>query len=378
MDMPKQDVAARLSAAIEEWNAQIVETHENLSQQIAAAQRHLDSIASPGEGDTASSEMQAELERLNQELTERDARIADLESAVTGLREEIAALQTTAEEEASAREHQTAQIESLERELETARREIAQAQEDASHIRQQTRDDAPRLAALEYHLEDARAEASRFQEEAASAQSRIAELEAQLDAAASLAEELKQAREERDQAVAEVQRLRGEPGPAPAPPKIVDLSRVKVFDARGHKKRMGQILVEAGIITQEQLEDILNKQASSPQRRFGTLVVEHGHTSEEVVARILAAQLRLPFTELKESDVDPAATMLVGPHLADLHQCIPIRKEEDRLTLAMANPIDLIAIEDVELATRCRVEPVVATPTGVRRAIAQYCYRPPD
>ena len=73
----------------------------------------------------------------------------------------------------------------------------------------------------------------------------------------------------------------------------VSEEEIRAFDAHGHKRRMGTILVEAGVLTQEQLDAALAEQAANPQRRVGTIVVERGFTSEEVIARILAAQLRL-------------------------------------------------------------------------------------
>ena len=103
----------------------------------------------------------------------------------------------------------------------------------------------------------------------------------------------------------------------------------------------------------------------------GRLVVDRGYTNEVVIARILASQLRLPFTELREGDVSPGAPSLISAQLARLHHCVPIRKEGDCVILAMANPMDLIAIEDVEHATGCRVEPVVATSAAIEFVIAR-------
>jgi chromosome segregation ATPase len=165
-------------------------------------------------------------------------------------------------------------------------------------------------------------------------------------------------------------------GPAPArepaamgPP--VEML-IKAFDGEGHKKRMGEILVEQGVLTAEQLHAILNEQSRDPQRRFGTLVVERGYTSEEMVARILAAQLRLPFVALDEGDVDQRATALISAHLSRLHRAIPVRQELGKLVVAMANPLDLIAIEDIELASKCHADPVVATVSSIERAFKRY------
>jgi len=145
---------------------------------------------------------------------------------------------------------------------------------------------------------------------------------------------------------------------------------IRAFDQHGHKRRMGVILVESGVITQEQLEEILAEQAQNPQRRFGTIVVERGFTSEEAVARILAAQLRLPFLTVSTENCDASVANRISGHLARLHKAIPVREENGNLTVAMVNPLDLIAIEDIEIASRCRVEPVVATRSAIEAVLA--------
>ncbi len=163
-------------------------------------------------------------------------------------------------------------------------------------------------------------------------------------------------------------------GPAPGPPgRPVRLEDIDAFDPQGHKKRMGEILVEAGIITIEQLEDVLGEQSIESHRRFGALAVERGYTTEDVIARILAAQLRLPFVRIEEVQPEPEAARRVSSHLARLHSCMPLKmRENGSLVLAMANPLDLIALEDIELASRCQIEPVVSSPADVDAAIRRH------
>ena len=145
---------------------------------------------------------------------------------------------------------------------------------------------------------------------------------------------------------------------------------INAFDPQGHKRRMGAILLEAGVINEEQLGAALAEQAANPQRRVGAIVVERGFTTEEVVARIVAAQLRLPFVALSAESLDAAAAGRISAHLARLHKAVPIAQGEDTLIVAMANPLDLIAIEDIEIASRTRVEPVVATRSAIDAVLA--------
>ncbi|MBI2435063.1 MAG: hypothetical protein HYV26_19580 [Candidatus Hydrogenedentes bacterium] len=147
---------------------------------------------------------------------------------------------------------------------------------------------------------------------------------------------------------------------------------IRAFDAQGHKKRMGQILVDEGIITAPQLELLLSEQSGAPQVRVGALAIERGYTNEALVAKVLAAQLRLPYVDVQTAAIDPQVITLLSSHLARLHRCLPLRHEGNRLVVAMGNPLDLIAIEDIELATHFRVEPVVASTAALETAIERY------
>ncbi|MCF6286784.1 MAG: hypothetical protein L3K26_16570, partial [Candidatus Hydrogenedentes bacterium] len=144
------------------------------------------------------------------------------------------------------------------------------------------------------------------------------------------------------------------------------------FDAQGHKKRMGEILMELGVLDEEQLKSILKAQSEEPQLRLGTLVVEHGFTGEEIIAKILAAQLRLPFQDIAGTEIAAGVIGAVSPHVTRLHRCMPLAKDDGVLTVAMVNPLDLIAIEDLELASQCQVAPVVSTATQIEARLQEF------
>lgn len=143
------------------------------------------------------------------------------------------------------------------------------------------------------------------------------------------------------------------------------------FDGAGHKRRMGEIMLRAGLISEAQLAEVLAAQGGSAQRRFGAIAVERGFTTEEAIARVLAAQLRLSYVDLEASPPSPEAMQCISPHVARMHQAVPWRIAEDALVVAMANPLDLIAIEDLEIASKRRVEPVVATSVAIAACLAQ-------
>ena len=140
----------------------------------------------------------------------------------------------------------------------------------------------------------------------------------------------------------------------------------------GHKRWMGEILIELGVITPEQLQEAVDEQALTPQRRLGAILVECGYTTEDVVARVLARQLDLPFVRLTEQVVDDVAPRIITAQLAKRRMCVPITVAPDRIVLAMANPFDLVAIEDVERTIDRRVDPAVTTPSDIASALLRY------
>lgn len=164
--------------------------------------------------------------------------------------------------------------------------------------------------------------------------------------------------------------------PNPEPIVEEDLSddalRSLAFDDTGHRRRLGDILTAANAITDNQLDDALDRQSRIPTSRIGTILIELGAATELTIARVLSAQLQLPYLELNEDVISDNAVSLMNPRLARHHQCIPVSAHGDTLVLAMANPLDLIAIEDVELATNKRVDPVVATQSQVMHCIETF------
>lgn len=134
------------------------------------------------------------------------------------------------------------------------------------------------------------------------------------------------------------------------------------------RHRLGDVLVDSGHISEEEKEMALVKQKNVGQRHLGEVLVDMGLIDEMSIARVLAAQLKLRFVGLDEISVgDPNsdARDLIRPQLALRDTCVPIYVDDERIVLAMANPLDLIAIEDVELASNRRVEPVVATTSDI-------------
>jgi len=134
------------------------------------------------------------------------------------------------------------------------------------------------------------------------------------------------------------------------------------------RKRFGEMLVETGQITAEQLERALELQRKE-KRKLGEILVEQGLVTPEEVAAGLSLQLNMPIIDLKIHVVQPNALRLVSEKLARKHTLVPLDVIDDSLIVVMADPGDIRAIEDVAATAKMRVQPAVGIPAQIQEAI---------
>ena len=134
------------------------------------------------------------------------------------------------------------------------------------------------------------------------------------------------------------------------------------------RKRLGDLLIEVGFITQEQLDKALNVQQKMG-KRLGKVLIELGYISEQSMIEVLEFQLGIPHVDLSIMGIDPEIAALIPESVAKRYQVIPIRREQDKVVLAMADPTNILAVDDVQLATGLMVEVVIATESEIERAI---------
>jgi type IV pilus assembly protein PilB len=140
---------------------------------------------------------------------------------------------------------------------------------------------------------------------------------------------------------------------------------------QSHTKRLGEMLVDAGLISPAQLQDALRHQRFAGGR-MGTNLVALGFISEEVLMDFLAHQTGVPRADLRAVSVDPAALKRVPRRLAEQLTILPLSfKEPKTLVLAMADPSDLNAIDSARFASGLTIEPVVASHSALRSAISE-------
>lgn len=134
------------------------------------------------------------------------------------------------------------------------------------------------------------------------------------------------------------------------------------------KRRMGDLLLEAGMITQSQLNLAIETQQSTG-KKLGQVLAEKGWVTEQAILEVLEFQLGIPHVDLTRYRLDPQVTSLINETLAKRHMMIPLRREKNTLQVAMSDPLNIYAIDDLRLITKMEIIPLIATPTDISRTI---------
>lgn len=129
--------------------------------------------------------------------------------------------------------------------------------------------------------------------------------------------------------------------------------------------------MEKGIITEQQLDKALVVQQKNGGL-IGEILVEMGFAKEEDIAQALTAQYGFPYLPLSNYDIDPAVANIIPGRVARQYLLMPIDKIGNNLTVAMSNPLNVQAVEDVELLSGCSVQTFVSTASDIKRAIEKY------
>ncbi len=133
-------------------------------------------------------------------------------------------------------------------------------------------------------------------------------------------------------------------------------------------KRLGDVLIDAGLITEDQLGHAL-KQQKETKRRLGDELIAEGVITEAGLIEALQMQLGVEFVDLSAIDLDPELSRVISKNVARQYNVVPVRTSPDEVYLAMSDPLNFMAIEAVKNATRKRVIPMVTTHDSLMRAI---------
>jgi type IV pilus assembly protein PilB len=137
------------------------------------------------------------------------------------------------------------------------------------------------------------------------------------------------------------------------------------------KKRIGELLIASGKITEQDLQAALDKQKGS-DKKIGEILVDMGMVEEEDLIVNLANQYQIPFIKIENYQIEPETLELFPKGLAKKYGCIPLDKIGDIISLVISDPGNLYDLKQQEDFLNCKIQFFVTTPSTLEEAIKQY------
>src|SRR5947199_3578452 len=135
--------------------------------------------------------------------------------------------------------------------------------------------------------------------------------------------------------------------------------------------RLGELLLRDQIISAEQLQKA-QEESKKSGKRLGNSLVRLGAIQEEDLTQFLSRQYGVPAINLAEFDIEPDVIALVSKDVAMRHKVVPVNRAGNSLIVAMADPSNILAIDDLKFVTGYNIEVVVASEVGVTQALTRY------
>lgn len=136
------------------------------------------------------------------------------------------------------------------------------------------------------------------------------------------------------------------------------------------RKRLGDLLVDTGLITEEELNKTLEEK--SADEKLGDALLREGYITEQQLIEVLEFQLGIPHVNITQYPIDQEIIQLVPKELAKRHLLIPIRTDGNKLYVAMADPMDYFVLEELRMATGHQIVPAIATKNALFRMVTKY------
>lgn len=140
---------------------------------------------------------------------------------------------------------------------------------------------------------------------------------------------------------------------------------------RATEKLLGELLIERRVISKKDLERGLEVQKERGGL-IGEILVQLGLAKEENIAQAITAQYGFPYLPLSNYEIESKIVKFIPENVCSQYCLMPIDRIGNNLTLAMSNPLNKEAVEDIEELTKCSVQIFVATTTDIRNAIIKY------
>src|SRR2546422_1922858 len=142
-------------------------------------------------------------------------------------------------------------------------------------------------------------------------------------------------------------------------------------DGQSQRRRLSDFLLAEGLITSDQFAQVMAEQKRTNDK-LPSVIVRLGFMTEDQMVHAQSRHYRIPFVVLPEGGIPPEILRLVPGAIALKHEVIPIGRSAGALTLAMVDPTNLSAVDDVAFRTGMRVFPVIARPSVIRQALEQF------
>ncbi len=137
------------------------------------------------------------------------------------------------------------------------------------------------------------------------------------------------------------------------------------------RKRLGDLLLEVEMITTNQLESAIEVQKKTGEK-LGTILTKLGYVNEDDIIQVLEFQLGIPHVKLEKYNIDKSAYLAIPESIARRYGLIPIKKDKGTLTVAMSDPLNVFAIDDLNIYSGMEIQPVIASFDDISRAIDKY------
>ena len=135
--------------------------------------------------------------------------------------------------------------------------------------------------------------------------------------------------------------------------------------------RIGELLVREKMLSLQQLQQA-QEEARRTGRRLGATLSRLGYVNDQALTQFVAKQYSLPSINLSEYEIDPTVLKLVPREICEKHQVLPIRRQGPTLVVAMADPSNIYAIDELKFLTQYNIEPVVTSEASLEAALSRY------
>ncbi|MBP9853620.1 MAG: Flp pilus assembly complex ATPase component TadA [Candidatus Omnitrophica bacterium] len=135
--------------------------------------------------------------------------------------------------------------------------------------------------------------------------------------------------------------------------------------------KLGQILLGEGILDKQQLQDLLDSQKTDP-RPLGEIIIQKGLVDDNRLTEVLAKMFQIPYVDLRQTKIDSTLIGLIPTDLLQVHRVLPIKLEDQKLTVATNNPLDVNVLQDLQIRTGYTIIPIMSSIKDIDQNLQEY------